>query len=66
MKSIITGEQVLDLGIVLAIGGTILSLIHLILWLWMPMPEITIKIGGTAVISGILLMLIGAFVPNNY
>lgn len=58
-------EKVITFGIVSMIGGTILALIYLVLWLWLPMPEVVIKIAGSGVIGGLLIMIFGLFIPNK-
>lgn len=65
-KWFITGEQFMSLGTILMIGGVLLGLVHIILWLWFPIPDITIKIAGTGVVGGFLIAIIGLFLPNNW
>lgn len=65
-KWFITGEQVMSLGTMLMIGGALLGLVHIILWLWFPISDITIKITGTGMVGGFLIAIIGLFLPNNW
>lgn len=65
-KYFITGEQVISFGTICMFVGAFLCMLHLIVWFWVPIPDLTIKIGATGILVGFLIAAIGLFLPNNW
>lgn len=62
----VTGEAVMSFGTICMILGAILSLAYLLFWIWLPIPEVIIKITGSMTLGGFIICIVGLFLPNNW